>query len=283
MSFVGDILGGVKDVAGDIFGGVKDVASGVIGGVKDVASGVLGGVKDVVGGIGDLAGDVLGSDLGKLAALAATTYFGAPAIGAAGGGGTAFGGPISALASLVTGGSSIASGEWDWMKKSGVGQILGGPWSTAFSIGSGLYGMRQAQQTRQLAEKAAGIQDPFMGERAKYASELSSLYADPLRVERLPGYKAGLSAVERKMASQGYLGSGNMMLALQDYGGRAFDAEAARLASLAGAQFAPSGGQTLLSGTSQANELASKSLGSLGYGVRGLEDLYRNRGSVFED
>jgi hypothetical protein len=75
--------------------------------------------------------------------------------------------------------------------------------------------------------------------------------------------------VERKMASQGYNGSGNMMTALQRYGGDAFNSEAARLAQLAGANFAPSGGQALLSGNVAANNLASQSLGSLGYGVAG--------------
>ena len=86
----------------------------------------------------------------------------------------------------------------------------------------------------------------------------------------MPGYEAGLDAVTRKMASQGYLGSGNMMAALQKYGGDFFNAETARLGNLAGAQFGPSGGAALLQGTNYANDLASKALASLGYGIRGF-------------
>ena len=71
------------------------------------------------------------------------------------------------------------------------------------------------------------------------------------------------------MASQGYLGSGNMMIALQDYGGRIYDAEANRLAQLAGFGFDPKAGTSAgISGSAAAAELASRSLASLGYGAR---------------
>lgn len=154
-----------------------------------------------------------------------------------------------------------------------LGLTKGGPFSTALNIGSGLYGLSQAQKLRSIASQAAATQDPFAAQRAQYGQKLNDLYANPSNVQALPGYQAGIDAVTRKMASQGYLGSGNMMAALQDYGGNAFNAEAARLSGLAGAGFAPTGGQVRVAGNVGANNLAGISLASLGYGARGLEDL----------
>ena len=136
------------------------------------------------------------------------------------------------------------------------------------SIGSGLYGMYLSEQQRKLAQQAAQMQDPFASQRGYYAQQLQQLQADPSGyLTNLPGYQAGIQAVNRGMAAGGYLGSGNQMTALQQYGGNIFNQEASRLANLAGAQFSPTGGQTLLQGTANANQLMSSSLGSIGYGV----------------
>ena len=149
---------------------------------------------------------------------------------------------------------------------SGTGEFgLGNVWD----IGSGLYGLYQSGQTRKLAEQASRMNDPFGPYRGQYAQELSALRADPSQVERIPGYQAGLNAVERKMASQGYLGSGNMMAALSQYGGDFFDKEVGRLSLLAGAQFAPRGGDALMTGNAQATDLAGNALNRLGYGILG--------------
>lgn len=145
--------------------------------------------------------------------------------------------------------------------------------STGLSALSGIYGLQQSRELRKLAQMALDRSDPFGSERASYAARLRELYADPSQVERLPGFKAGLTAVERKMASQGYNNSGNMMLALHDYGGRMFDAEAARLAELAGAGMRPDTA-SFLSGRAGASNLASRSLASLGYAARGLPQLF---------
>ena len=161
--------------------------------------------------------------------------------------------------------------EWlDLLKKYGMGTTKAG---SLFNVGSGVYGMYKSQQMQKLAEQAMKNDNPFGPERAQYATMLRELYANPKSITKMPGYKAGLEAVTRKMASQGYLGSGNMMAALQKYGGDAFNAEAARLAQLAGAQFAPNIGATL-QGQYYANDLASKSLASIGYGLRGWNEIF---------
>lgn len=161
-------------------------------------------------------------------------------------------------------GSNILPGEWDWLEKL---KKIKGPISGGMSLLSGFMGLKQSRDLSKLSREAMNRSDPFGPERVKYAQELDMLRQDPSRVERLPGYKAGLQAVERKMASQGYLGSGNMMVALHDYGGRMYDAEANRLAQLAGAGISPNFGPAL-SAQASSSDLASRALASLGYGAR---------------
>ena len=120
------------------------------------------------------------------------------------------------------------------------------------------------------------IVDPFgYGPRAPYAAEMAALRLDPSQIEKTPGYQAGLQAVTRKMASQGYLGSGNMMAALAEYGGSFYDREMARLASISGVGMSPMavrrGGGSSVEGMATGADLASRALATLGYGARGLE------------
>ena len=161
-------------------------------------------------------------------------------------------------------GTNFLPGEWDWLEKL---KKIKGPISGGMSLLSGFMGLKQSRDLSKLSREAMNRSDPFGPERTKYAQELDRLRQDPSRVERLPGYKAGLQAVERRMASQGYLGSGNMMIALHDYGGRMYDAEANRLAQLAGAGISPNFGPAL-SAQASSSDLASRALASLGYGAR---------------
>lgn len=151
--------------------------------------------------------------------------------------------------------------------KAGKGATgTGGAMRGYMGIGSGLYGLYQANQMKKLSQQAMDRSDPFGPERAQYAQRLRELYADPSGVQNLPGYKAGLQAVERKMASQGYNNSGNMMLALHDYGGRAFDSEANRLGTLAGAGMQPDARAAIMA-RQGASDLTSRSLASMAFGA----------------
>lgn len=215
----------------------------------------------------------------------------------------------------------------------GGGGVLG-----ALSIGSGIYGILQARKLRQLAaagappgyttpgvnaavgkanagvDKAVDIaapwdttQTPLVGGgtdtgRDIAVKQLSSLLQDPSSISTRPGYQAGLEAVQRAMAAQGYTNSGNELAALQKYGGDFYNNAIAQLSVLSGANQSPSagasvgisganttlnggqldlssilgtGGQGLqaaqlnLNGNVAANDLASKSLASIGYGANG--------------
>lgn len=65
------------------------------------------------------------------------------------------------------------------------------------------------------ARTLAGLYGLYESKRLRKLTKLP----DPSDIVGMPGYQAGLEAVRRSMASQGYQGSGNMMLALQKYGG----------------------------------------------------------------
>lgn len=168
----------------------------------------------------------------------------------------------SPMSNLFSGARSLFSG--------GGGPGNGSPMGNALSIGSGIYGLMQSERQRRLARQMMDRSDPFGQYRPEFGAMLSNLYSNPSKIFEMPGYKAGEQAVMRNMASQGYLGSGNMMHAMMKYGGDFFNQEATRLGTFAGAGFNPaSGAQMLMGGESGANDLASRSLASIGYGLGG--------------
>lgn len=181
----------------------------------------------------------------------------------------------SNLATYLTGSPTVGNffGSTNAAGLGGLGGGGMGEWSNLLNLGSGLYGMYLSNQQRQLAQQAAGMQDPFGPYRGQYATQLSQLMADPSKITTYPGYEAGLEGVNRGMAASGYLGSGNQMAALQKYAGDFYNNAVAQLGGLAGATFAPTGGSMLLQGNMNAANLASSSLGTLGYGAA-MPQLY---------
>jgi len=146
----------------------------------------------------------------------------------------------------------------------------GGLLSSLYNIGTGLYGMNQADDMMDFAEELRKQSDPFASERDYYKGKLRSLYDNPASLVETPGYKAGEQAVTRSMAANGYLGSGNMMTELFDYGGKVFDSQAARLAQLAGAGATPgAGGATVANTMDSSNAAMVSALNRIGYGLKG--------------
>lgn len=90
------------------------------------------------------------------------------------------------------------------------------------------------------AVSLAGV-DPWgdIGGRVLAGNQLKTLLTDPSSITSMPDYEAGMQAVERSLASQGYQGSGNMMAALQKYGGQFYNQAVSRLSGLSGASQDP--------------------------------------------
>lgn len=139
--------------------------------------------------------------------------------------------------------------------------------SALMSIASGLYGLSESEKQKKLAKMAMERSDPFASSRGQYVERLNTLMGDPSSITKVPGYDAGLQAVERRMAAQGFNGSGNMMTALSKYGGDFYNQEVQRLMQLSGAGAAPGAGSaTGLQGYNSGVDTAGKALAELGYG-----------------
>ena len=157
------------------------------------------------------------------------------------------------------GAGDVGTGYSSYAEPSFWSRFQGNPWLKAMSYGSGAIGVLGGIESL----KRPAVYDPFAGQRGQYQEQLSRLASDPSYITQLPGYQAGLQAIERSMAANGYLGSGNMMLALQDYGGKAYSDEFARLSSLAGAGISPMPDNS----RAQGLEMLSRGLASIGFGA----------------
>lgn len=140
-----------------------------------------------------------------------------------------------------------------------------GTLGSVLNVGSGLYGLYNAYQMQQLAKQAItpNAMAPY---QAQYAAQLAQLQANPSSITSMPDYQAGLDAVQRSMAAQGYQGSGNMAQALAQYGSSFYNQQVQQLEGLATA--GANNTATGLSGLASGSQLASQSLASLGYGSR---------------
>lgn len=180
------------------------------------------------------------------------------------------GGFAGGVSDLLGGGGGGMEGIWKTILKDipGIGGGNSSPLSKIFNIGSGVYGITQANELKRMAAKIAEQSDPFASSRGQYISQLNALMADPSGIVNAPGYRAGEQAIMRRMAGQGYLGSGNMMKSLQDFGGNLFDQQIARLAQLSGAGVAPGSGTAAAASTYNSGAAALMSaLNRIGYGL----------------
>lgn len=255
-----------------IWGGTLSAAG--MGASGTLASDAILPTTADVSSLGLGAAGTLGSDaiLPSTSGLTAADLSGAATAGA-GAGTASLGGqtinPITgalttaAPASPISQGLSLNPSTWSL---SNAAKSLGSlPLTSDLSIASGIYGMTQAQQLQQLAQMQAAQQQTLFNQQQGYAGQLSQLSQNPGMVTSLPGYQAGLQAVERSQAANGYLGSGNMMAALQQYGGQAYQQQFNNLSALSGLTNPPNNyaTQTAAAGA----QLSSASQGSIGYGV----------------
>ena len=243
MPFLG-ALGGAGGLVGGLIGGGLSslfggggLASALAAGAQGVGSGIFGGLG---GGIGDYLSKMgIGGGLGSLGGVpdAVGGYMTGGgvegSIAAANGGG---------FASAIGGGSELLKMLPGLADGGGGGGGIGGMLSQLGTGGGvpltrtlgGLYGLSESLRLQRMAKL------PSPGE-----------------VTSLPGYEAGMEAVRRSMASQGYQGSGNMMAAMAKYGGDFYNQAVGQRMQSAEAQAGGVGG-------------ALSSLALLGSGLRGF-------------
>jgi len=112
---------------------------------------------------------------------------------------------------------------------------------TAAAIGaaSTVYAANQAkkaqkEQNKFVTESQKGA-DPYAQYRGDAAARLDKLSKDPSSIKDSAVWKSRMQAAERAVASQGYTGSGNALVAAADAGASAYQSEFDNLARLSGA------------------------------------------------
>lgn len=143
------------------------------------------------------------------------------------------------------------------------------PWGSAASninVGQSGYGLMASRMLMNAGLSAQQAADPFGSQRKYYLQRMQELERNPGMITSMPGYRAGLEAVQNAGAAQGFTGGGNMMAGLQKYGGDFYNQTMDRYATLAGAGFNPAAGaQFRMQGLQSGIDLAGNSLNRLGY------------------
>ena len=262
LGAAGAEVGGVAAM-GDVGMGAGGVggygAGGVIGaGAGDAGAGMgwMGGADAAgAGTMGDaLAGGGMAGDAGM-----ASWMDGASAWG--GGGGGNAGTSQSWLQGLMKnfGGGGSGGG--------GFGSFMPSTAKDWMSVGSGIYGMYRGNQQDKLAQQALAGSAPWAsgGGMANAGAALTNVINGDFTND--PGFKQAQLAAARASSQQpgGAASSAAAMAALKYQNDRI-----AALSGPAGVGFNPAAGyQTALGGYGQGNQLASSSLGSIGYGMSG--------------
>lgn len=225
MSFFGNLVGIAAPIIGGFFGGPVGAAIG----------GAIGGAARG----GGLKGAAEGGALGFLGGEVASGFGGALGGAAEGAGGVTPPNPFAFGA-----GTGISEGFANPFDEFGQAASPGvappNPLFTAGNGGAGIGGLSGFQQRvaqlfqtgglgnlggaaskfgLPLFQTIGGIDSLIQGRKLQRQAQLPN----PADVASLPGYQAGLEAVQRSMASQGYQGSGNMATALLKYGGDAYN------------------------------------------------------------
>ncbi len=279
-SDVTNVLGDIAPIAGTVLGGVFGGPAGAaIGGA--IGGGLSGYQKTGHLG-GTLEGAALGGAGGALAGWA--TPLGAAA-GSAGsssavdalgllggtGGATVSQSALGLGTNLAPGyilpstGSSLlgdlASGAGS-SALSGLGKLYGG--GNLIGGLAQLYGAHVAQGNANALQQLVNQTNAFGPYRAGAAAQLNNLLQNPSSVTSLPGYQAGIEAINRDAAAKGYFGSGNQEGALALYGNQVYNQQLGQLANLSGATFNPA---SLIGGLNSAGQSAMSGLGLLSGGL----------------
>lgn len=250
-------------------------ASALFGGAGAAGAAGAGAVATPVTGWG--AGAAAATELGALGGAEAVGGATALGGGTALTGGTAMTGGIADIGAgygFTTPSFSGAAASTDWLgtlaKSVGLTGADGSLNTSAalkmlMSAGSGIYGMTQANAMKQLSEQAMAGSAPWTtsGGTAAAGEELKRVISGDLSND--PGFKLAQQAAARASSQQpgGMAASAAAKAALQYQNERI-----AALSGPAGVGFNPGQGySTALTGTGTASNLASSSLGSIGYGV----------------
>lgn len=155
----------------------------------------------------------------------------------------------------------------------GSGSAFGDILNTAGTLYGAYSGFSAANSQNNAGKASAKIAGEQWGYQKGFADMLTSLMKDPSSITKQPGYQfgmdQGIQALTRGMAATGYTGSGNEMIALQQYGQQYASQwllqQEQLLANISGiASYNPSGGNVNAANIAgAANTTTNNTLGSL--------------------
>jgi len=217
---LGGGLGGYGGTMGSLGAGVD------MGGAQGLSFGTAGS------GLGGAGMEGLGAGLTTGGLGAGYDLFGGSALGSGLGGAG-----MEGAGAGLTGGFGAGAGSYAEMLRQRMAQLGMGGGAGAGAGGFGGGGLlRQGLGALQLAGglQQYQAQSQRQAQQQGYAQQMQQLMANPSQVESLPGYQAGLRAVQRKARAEGFGGSGSMAAALAGYGGQQYQQQLSNLAALQG-------------------------------------------------
>lgn len=267
--------------------GATAAGTGAAAGTAGAGSTAGAGTTSAVAGGGATtpAGGVLGSSMPSAmqAGVAVPT-----------GGSGAMGVGSTAATTAGAGGSfDFLDGIFGEGATSATGSMLGDLWKSGgreLAL-TGLSAWQSNQASKdylEAAKYAADRADPFYAQRPQYQAMLKGLMTDPNSIQETPSYRfrfdQGQNALERSLSAKGYLGSGNLMHDLQNYGqgmaSQEYENQFGRLSQLSGAGFGPgSAGSIYQQGANQSIAQNQQTWGNLGTVGRVVGDMATNNTS----
>ena len=127
-------------------------------------------------------------------------------------------------------------------------------WGFVVSAGIGLVGSYMSSQNSGGGGSGGGQYDPYAQYRPQAAQQLQALQANPGSAASTPYGVAMSQAASRAMASQGYTGSGNAVVAAANAGGQAYQQDFNNLVVLSGAGQNPAQAQQVANQQAQYNQ-----------------------------
>jgi hypothetical protein len=255
--FAPELLGALG--TGGEAAGAAAIDAGAFGGATSAAEAITAGGT----GLSTAAGTALTTGLGT-GATGMDLGFGLPT--------NILGGDVG---SLATGIGANATGNVPWYQSlfsnlgTGASAVGGTPFGQILQGLGGIFGGLVGHNTAPNPSALAAQADPFAAARPQFTAAALNMLQHPESISSTPGFKAGTEAVNRGMAAQGFLGSGNQSAALMNFGENFWLNDMMQLAQLGGANVNPVDPATLQlkaqqSATSQNISSMSSILAGLG-------------------
>ncbi len=158
------------------------------------------------------------------------------------------------------------------------GKRLQGGWiAAAIGLVGALVSANSSKKQAKSAEKQVEASDPYGKYRDDAAQKLNDLISNPSSIEGTAEYKARQDAAARLLASQGYTGSGNAVVAAAEAGGASYQQAFNNLAMLAGAGAQPGGSNAAIAAATDANQTYLSGIAGIGNNAVNLANTVFNR------